>query len=61
MSKASTGLTHCRGGQSTCSGEDTHRGPFMQRIKKPHPVWEMQEVRKNSREVVGWGMVWKDG
>lgn len=26
-----------------------------QRIEKPRPVWETQEVRKNSREAFGWG------
>lgn len=60
MGKTSQDMMDCSRGQSTCGREDTHRGPFIQRLEKPHPVWEMQEVRKTSREAFGWGMVWKD-
>lgn len=56
MDKTSPYMTTCRRGQSTCCREDTHRGPFIQRMEKPHPVWETQEVGKSSREAVGW--VW---
>lgn len=59
MSKTSPDMTSCRRGQSTCHGEDTQRA-FGTEDREVTSVQETQEVRKSSREAVGWGMVWKD-
>lgn len=54
MGKTSPYMSSCRRGKITCCRKDTHRRPFIQRMEKPHPVWETQEVGKSSREAVGW-------
>lgn len=59
MSKTSPDMTYCWRGQSTCHGEDTQTA-FGTEDGEATPVWETQEVRKSSREAIGWGMVWKD-